>query len=90
MGNVESVSKEFKIFLTKTERKNIFGKNYLNALLNWMVLHRLMQNISISKLTVKTGLKIYRLPSKNPKIEFFIANNSPKIFSDGESLEYDR
>ena len=44
-----------------------------------MVFHRLLQNISILKLTVKIGLKnIAFAPLENPKIEIFFANNSPK------------
>ena len=37
------------------------------------------KNISVSMLTVKTGIKKYnRCPVENPKIENFFANNSPK------------
>ena len=33
--------------------------------------------------------KIYHLPSKNPKIEIFVANKSPKSFDD-RGFEYDK
>ena len=80
----------FQLFLTKTGRRILCGKNYYNTPLNWMALYRLMQKYWHFEAYCEERTQKYKgCPQKNPKIGVFV-NNSPKNFSAAESLDNDR
>ena len=69
--SMSNLFRKIQVFLTKTGRKNTRGKKYHIKHVSWMVIHRIMQK-SISKLTVKTGLKNMACVSRKiHKIEIF-------------------
>ena len=90
MGNVESLEKKFSPFYDENWRQNCFCQKVIQdtARLNGVPLIEAKILVFLNSVK-RQDSKIYRLTSKKPKNEFFIAINSPKNnFSATVSLEY--